>query len=264
MKLLIKILIPTKNMNIKMQNSYIKNNQIRTKLLLFIDNELQTKIKQNNKNLKFKCEDEIRIGFEETFTQKHTIKHVYSSSDLFETKKNDNSDKSLSTVDGSPKKVIKKSNIKRSSTHSKTIIKKVNSSNKLLNNIIYLNKNNYAINTQSKQLSTLLILNKQKNAAEYLKNLCNNLKISKINKINKRPIKQSQSINLKSKLFNFSQDKKTTRKSNKIKEEKPKKENKCIHSLFRKPHKENAIINSKHQVSRKPTGSILIKFIQNE
>ena len=247
--------------NTTIQNYHLKNIRIRTKLLLFIDNEIQSKIKQNNKNLKFKCEAEIKIGFEETFTQKQSCKHVYSSSDLFETKKNDNSDKSLSTIDGSPNKVIKKSNIKRSSTHSKTTIKKVNSSNKLLNNIVNLNEKNYAIKTQTKKLSALLKLNKQINASEYLKTLCNNLKISKINK---RPIKQSQSINLKNKLFNFSQDKKTTRKSNKIKAEKSKKDNKCVHSLFRKPHRENSVVNSKHQVSRKVTGSFLIKFIHKE
>ena len=58
------------NINTNVQNSYYKYNRIRTKLLLFIDKEIQSKIKQNNKNFKFNYQDEIKINFEETFSQK--------------------------------------------------------------------------------------------------------------------------------------------------------------------------------------------------
>ena len=56
--------------NINIRNSYFRNNKIRTKLLLFIDNEIQTKIKQNNRYLKYNWEDEtvFRISFEENFS----------------------------------------------------------------------------------------------------------------------------------------------------------------------------------------------------
>ena len=55
----------TKNISTNIKNPYLRNNKIRTKLLLFIDNEIKSKIKQNHKNLKFNCENgiQVRISF---------------------------------------------------------------------------------------------------------------------------------------------------------------------------------------------------------
>ena len=102
----------TKNIHSNIRNSYCKNNRIRSKLLLFIDDEIQSKIKQNTQNLYFKCEDETQIGitFEETFTHKLTNKYDFSSSNIPILRKIDNSDKSFSTVDDSPYKMNKNLN----------------------------------------------------------------------------------------------------------------------------------------------------------
>ena len=68
----------TKNTNNISKNIYIRNNRIRTKLLLFIDNEAQSKVKQNNNNLKYNYGDEtqIKINFVEAFTHNKTKKYV--------------------------------------------------------------------------------------------------------------------------------------------------------------------------------------------
>ena len=245
----------TKNTITSIQSSYLRNNQIRTKLLLFIDNEIQSKIKQNNHNLKFICEDEIRIkiSFEETFTQKRRNKYVLYSSIITKNRKNINSDKSSSTIDGSSNKNIKKRNqTKRINTYSKICNKKNNHSNEILNNYIYFNEKIYLVKKISRQSSTFLILPKHQNGTEHLKILFNNLKIAKNNK---KPIKKIRSIksisNTKSKLFDLNKDKITPKKSNEIITQKSKKENHYTHSLFRKSHKDNFVINSKYLTSGK-------------
>ena len=150
-------------------------------------------------------------------------------------------------------------NKKRDNIHSKTISgETAHPNNKILNNNICFNEKIYLIKTLSKHSSTFLILSKQKNSAGYLKNLCNNLKICKNEK---KPIKKCETINLKSKGLNLSQDKKTTKKSNKSKKNpKSKKENKITYSLFRKSQKENCLINPKRQMTRKSVNSVRIKF----
>ena len=154
------------NINTNVKNSYYKYNRIRTKLLLFIDNEIQSKIKRNNKNLKFNCEDEIKISFEETFTQKKTNKYDFHSSNVLKIKKNDILDKSLSTIDISPNKNTKKSYRNgKVNTRSKTLNKEDNCTN----NIFCFKKKLYSIKNLQKQSSTFLILSKQRNEAEYLK-----------------------------------------------------------------------------------------------
>ena len=75
------------NINTNIQNSYYKYIRIRTKLLLFFDKEIQSKIKQNNKNLKFNYQDEIRISFEETFIQKQANKYDFLGSNVQKIKK---------------------------------------------------------------------------------------------------------------------------------------------------------------------------------
>ena len=232
-------------------SSYFKNNRIRTKLLLFIDNEIQYKLKQNIQNLKLNCRNDNQINLEETFTQKRINKHFFSFSNIDKIKKNENSNKSLSTVDDSPNKIKEKSNKKRYIIHFKTYAKEDNYSNKLIN--ISFDKKIYSIKNLFKQSSTFLILQKQKNSFEYLKILCNNFKICKNNK---KTVKRIRSINLKkSKLLDF--NKKINKKSNEIKLKKYKKENK--YSLFRKSQKKNNESNSKN-ISR---NLILIKIKQN-
>ena len=248
----------TKNTNSSIQNSYCKNNRVRTKLLLLIDNEIQSKIKQNNLKLKYKYEDEtlFRMNFEETFIQKQINKYYFSSSKILETgKKNENSDKSLSTDDGSSNKGAEKSYQNgRNNNHCRTVHKKGNRTNKLLDNSINFHKKMYSIKNLSKQSSTFLILPKQKNAAKYLKTLCNNLKICKNYK---KTVKQTKAININIKSNDFSSDKKVAIKSNKIKLQKPKKDNNLNNfCLFRKPKKKSVVVNSKNRTSGKNNNSI--------
>ena len=260
-KILIKLLMSKKNMFINTRTSYFKNNQIRTKLLLFIDNEIQSKVKQNIYKLKFNFEDETRISFEETYSQKQINKYGFSSSNILETKINVNSDKSISTIEDSSNKVKKQLYRKgRDNSHCTSINKEGNFPNKLLNNTIHFHRKYYSIKNLSRQSSTFLILPKQKNAVEYLKSLCENLKICKHDK---KPVKHTKSTTIKSKLFNFSKDKKDRKKSNKIKL--PKSNNNVYsYSLFRKSQKENFVSNSKHRISGKSANSVFVKFIHNE
>ena len=240
-------------MDKKTKSCYFKNNKIRTKLLLFIDNEIQFKIKQKTNNLKFNCENEnqTKISFEETFTQKYKDKYNCFTSSIFKKKKNDNSDKSFSTIDDS-NKIIEKPH-KRGNTHSKT---HYNNPNKLFNNVIYYDKKIYSIKNISRQSSTFLILPKQKKAAEYLKILCNNLKMDKNDK---KIAKQFEAISCKNNSF-FLKKIKSTQKSSKVNI--PKYNN---HALFRKSQTKNSIIlNTKNKITRKSTNNmILIKFKQN-
>ena len=242
------------------QNSYCKNNRIRTKLLLFIDNEIQNKIKQNNKKLKINCEEvfQVQITFEEIFTQKEIEKYGFSSSNITNLKKNDNSDKTISTFDNSSNKIKKKSTQKeRDIYHPKTFAKEDNLQNKLLN--VSFHKKISSIKKQSSHSSSFLILVKQKIGAEYLKHLCNNLKMCKNYK---KPVKRIKSIIVnKTKLFNLSKDKKPSKKSNEIKLKKAKNDNQHKSSLFRKTQKGNFIINSKNKIF---INSTLIKNKQKE
>ena len=244
------------NSKTNIQNSYFKNNRIRSKLLLFIDNEILFKIKQHNNSLKFKCEKEtlVRISFEETYTQKITNKYALTSLNILKTKKIDNSNKYFSTIDNSPNKINKKYNQrKRNNIHLKIFSNEDNGSNKSLNNIINFNKKNYSIKNVLRQSRTFLILRKQKKAAEFLKNLCNNLKICKIRK---KPAKHNASSIIKNKLFNLKKNKKSPKKQNEIKFKKSEKDNKYTNSLFIKSQRKNLIFNS---VTKFPVNSIFIK-----
>ena len=258
----------TKNTNTNVRNTYLRNNRIRTKLLLFIDNELQSKIKQNNYNLKFTCGDEafFSISFEETFIQEEKNKYIYPASYILKTKQNDNSNKSSSTNDGSSNKNTEKSHQNEiTNIHSKTFNKEDCHPNKLLNNNICFHKKIYSIKILSRQSSTFLILPKQKNAADYLKNLCNNLKICKKDKDDKTPVKHFKSININSQFCYLNNDKKTSRKFNQIIMRKSKKDNLYNHSLFRKTQKGNFEFNSKHhRIYGKSTRSIFTAIEQKE
>ena len=221
----------TNNMKSSLQKSYYKINQIRTKLLLFIDKEIQSKIKQNTQRLKYNCKNDtkITISFEETFSQNQTSKNKHSSSITCKTPKIINSGKTFSTVDDS-------SNTKEE-----------NRQNKLSNNIICFRKKTYSIKNLSKQSSTFLILPNQKNSAEYLKTLCDKLKICENEK---KPAKHIQSSVTKSKLSDLNKDKRSNKKSSEKKLLKSKKDNQYNYSLFRKSQKE-IIFSSKSRFSGK-------------
>ena len=249
----------TKDTNINIRKSYCKINRIRTKLLLLIDSEIQSKIKQNHRNLKYKYEDEnlFRVSFEETFIHKQDIKYDFSSSIILNSKKIDNSGKSFLTTEDSTNKITEKSQEKeKNNIRSKTLSKECNNSNKLINNVICSRKKIYSIKNITKQSSTFLILSKQKNGAKYLKNLCNNIKICKNSK---KSVKQIRPININSKLLDLSKVKKATRKSNELKIQKSKNDsNLYTFSLFRKSNKKNILINLKHRNSGKSTNFIFI------
>ena len=252
-------------MSAKTQNFYSRNNKIRSKLLLFIDNEVQSKIKQNNQNIKFNFENDslIKICFEETFSQKKTKKRDYSILNTLRTKKNENSDKSISTIDDTSNKITVKSPLKKwGITHSKTLSgEEIRQNNKILDNKICYNEKVYSIKTLSKHSSTFLILPKRKNAVEYLKNLCDKLKICKNEK---KPIKKSGTININRKSLNLGQDKKVQKKQSTSKKRKSIIESRYNCSLFKKQQKENIFINPKNQISRKSVYSVCVKFLKNE
>ena len=188
---------------------------------------------------------------------KLSVKNKQINIDLFhqillKQKKNENSDKSFSTIDDSLNKINKKSHQKkRVNIHFKTFTKVSNCSNKTLNNIICFSKKNYLIKNLSKQSSTFLILPKRKNGIEYLKTLCNNLKKCKDCK---KCANHKISRNIK---FNLSKDKKSSKKSKAIKLQKFKRNNQFTSSLFRKPNKGNFVFNSKNKIS---TNLILVKI----
>ena len=243
----------TENIETYVPNSYSKYNRIRAKLLLFIDSEIQSKIK--HQKLKFNCEDEIKISFEETFIQKQIDKYDFSSSKILKTKI-DNSNKTISTNVESSKKITEKPHHKkRSNVHSKTFTKEGNHPNKLLNDTIRFNQKFYSIKNVTKQSSTFLILPKQKNATRYLKTLCNNLKIRSKNKSH---AKHYRPLSISTKFFDFSKDKKDNRKSNEIKMHRSKKDNLYTFSLFRKSQKGNFITNPKPRRYGKSSNLILI------
>ena len=233
----------TKNTNQDIRNLYSKYNKIRTKLLLFIDNEIRTKMSQSNHHLKYNYNDEtqLKISFEETFTQKKNNRHDLYSSNVLKTKQNDNLDKSISTVDISTNIFTAKSQQKnRGNIHSKTLNKVSNSQDKIFNNLICFNKKFYSIKNLSRQSSTFLILPNQKNAAEYLKNLCKNLKIIKSDK---KPVRHIKSISIHDNFFNLSKDKKTRIRSIEFKKQKSIKENLHTYPLFNKSQKGNFVTN---------------------
>ena len=235
-----------KNINTNIHNSYNLYNRIRTKLLLFIDNEIRSKIKQNN-NLKFNGNGEIKISFEETFIQNQDNKCNFPSSNILKVKKKDILDKTLSTI-VTPNKIIKNRYQKEiGDVYSKTINKKGN----CLNNIICFKKKIYSIKNLSKQSSTFLILPKQKSAAEYLKNLCNNLKK---HKKNKKFLLRNKRISINTKF----KDKKIIKNSNEKNILKSNNDKLYSFSLFKKSQKKNFVTNSKHQISKKSAYSILI------
>ena len=173
-------------------------NKIRTKLLLFIDQEIQSKIKQKKLFYNLQNEEQKNIILyphtDEIYSQ-HQNTHFVSFSNFEEkTSKNDiklkkirrNSRQSISTCLATPinKDVSFKSRESKniSVCYGNSICKK-NFYNYTLayNNIINIKKNCYSIKKVLKPSSTFQIYKKQKTDKKYLKKLCNSLKIIKKN-----------------------------------------------------------------------------------
>ena len=137
-------------------------NKIRTKLLLFIDKEIQSQkknyilpISKNNHEEKNSC-----IIIEEAYSQKKAEIIFSDLGFLSKTIKNENTKKTFSTCNDTPLNTTKV---------------------KDFNNIIYLEDKKYSINKKVKPSSTFIIFEKPKIDKKYLKALCGNLKLSKKN-----------------------------------------------------------------------------------
>ena len=202
---------------------YSKRNNIRTKLLLFIDNEIRIKIK--NKLLpeinidKINSASQIIINFEETYTQ--------SSNDDISKKK------STSTNDDSPKCVkIFNEKIKRPSTHAVTV------EHQLVNNID-------SINSFNKRAFSVFPIKEgiisPKNGKKFLKKLCENLK--RTEKLERNYRNSNRTIIILRKIQIDDCENKKINKS-KIKKEKKKEGKKQVYSLFRKMKQNNKKENS--------------------
>ena len=139
-------------------------NKVRTKLLLFIDKEIQCQKKNHNPSFSVTNYEEKTqyIVIEQIYTQKKT-EFIFSS---FESKpkilKIQNSKNTFSTCNDTP-------------TNNK-----VNSFNKVVN---FENKI-YSVNKKLRQSSTFLIFEKPKIDKNYLKFVCDSLKLPKKNCIN--------------------------------------------------------------------------------
>ena len=164
-------------------STFFKANKVRTKLLLFIDQEIQFKIKNNelkNNILKY---DKTK------FCQNHVKTYTYQPNQIFlfsmnmfdfsnfkKEKKIADSKKSFSTCEDTPES----NNILTQPEENLFNIHYLNSSlNKktsYYDNILF-RKKYYSIHQKSKHSSTFQIYEKPKADKKYLKNLCNSLKI---------------------------------------------------------------------------------------
>ena len=178
-------------MNYNKNNIYSLANKIRTKLLLFIDNEISRKsLNSHKKNII--NEEQIEIHFEETYNQKSDNKICYSI----------NFSKTPPTLDTSSKikKTVNNQNYFNSNSNTRrdfqrrTMEHKIDncnpiriaSKNKTTNNItknnnfILVDDNKYMIKANIKQSRAILIEKKKLVKSEkdetYLKNLCRSFK----------------------------------------------------------------------------------------
>ena len=152
---------------------YLIANKIRTKLLLFIDTEIQNQ--KHKFLLKNQEQNQIYINFEETYIQKEE-KNFFSFSEKSKpllTEINKNSKKS------NPNNAFICSNKNSQSETIGNKNKSCSSNNfQFFNtNICYHNKK-YLLKRNSKISSAMIIKRKQKIDDQFLKNICENLKIT--------------------------------------------------------------------------------------
>ena len=209
---------------------YSVRNNIRTKLLLFIDNEIQTKIK--NKLLpefnteKINSISQIIINFEETYTQ-------YSNNEI--------SKKSDSTNDDSPKKIPNNEiKTKRTSRFVGTVKQKFENG---FDSFKFFNGKIFSISPVKKEITS------PKKGKKFLKKLCENLKMTE--KKERYHVNSNRTIITLCKIDVDDCEKKNNNSNNsskiksnnfaniKIKKEKKKEEKKQAYSLFRKMKRSN-------------------------
>ena len=171
-------------------------NKIRTKLLLFIDQEIQSKIKQKklfyNPQLEEKRStilysniNKMYSNHENTFYISFAkFKDKISKNQIKLKKNRHSSQESLSTCFATSKtkaKIFQNRNLKNIPVYYGSPTKKINIHNDLLsfNNIINIKENFYAIKKELKLSSTFQIYKKPKTDKKYLKKLCDSLKIMK-------------------------------------------------------------------------------------
>ena len=167
-------------------------NKIRTKLLLFIDQEIQSKIKQ--KKLFFNPQNEKQYtilysninrlySYQENtfFISFSKFKEKISRNDTKLKKIHPDSQLSISKSLPSPiteNILLKNGDLKNISFCIGNQIVKINSHNYFLsNNIINLKKNFYSDKKVLKPSNTIQIYNKKNTDKNYLKNLCHTLKL---------------------------------------------------------------------------------------
>ena len=174
-------------------------NEIRTKLLLFIDKEIQTKIKQKKLFYNPQNKEQKNITLYSSINKMYSNQQnkFFISFNKFEKKISKNevivkknrrkSQQSISTYFASPitnDKQFQNGNVKNFSVYHGNPEGKRNSQNYYLyNNIINIKKNRYSIKKLQKPTSTFQIYKKPKTDRKYLKNLCNSLKIINKNEL---------------------------------------------------------------------------------
>ena len=176
-------------------NQYKKANKIRMKLLLFIDKEIQSDKKNNQKIIQKRNQEYTSlIQFEETFFQNESFHFVEINKIIFDSKMKKGKEKNKKLVsknDSTPifkipqnKGILLPSNFfihktakkEKSTTFLNPICELKKAHSTLFSNHIKLEKKVYSMKLKKKLSSVLEIYTKPKNDKKYLKDLCNNLK----------------------------------------------------------------------------------------
>ena len=156
-----------------LNRNYLIANKIRMKLLILIDTEIQNK--KNKFLLKDQEQNKLYINFEETYIQEER-KNYFTF--------NEKSKPLLTEINHNTKKlsptrafIYSKNNSQSEQIGNKN--KKYSSNNiQFLNTAIFYNNKNYLLKRNSKISSAITIYQKQKTDKQFLKNLCDNLKIT--------------------------------------------------------------------------------------
>ena len=172
-------------------------NKIRTKLLLFIDEEIQFKIKQKKlyynpqneeKNITLYSDTDKNYSHQENtfFISFSKFKEKIAKNDIKLKTNRQKPQQSISTRLASlitKDKLFQNEDLKNIPVYLESSIGKKNFHTHFLpfNNIINIKDNFYLIKKESKPSSTFQIYKKPKTDKQYLRNLCNSFKIIKKN-----------------------------------------------------------------------------------
>ena len=171
-----------------------KANKIRTKLLLFIDQEIHFKVKQKKLFYNFQHENaentDLFSNISKTYSHQQSTSFVsfsifeqtISKNELKLKKNCPNSQKSASTCTATPStkdKIYQGKNLRNIPICSSDTIRKTKFDSYFLlyNNCIKIKENLYSINNALKPSSTFQIYKKPKTDKQYLLNLCASIKI---------------------------------------------------------------------------------------